>query len=291
MAGRKTKASDQQLRDERLQLARLCRDPMLLEGYLRSVEDALRVKASESENIELSIPVLNTELVLTTNLSVPAFTTGLSVPSLSKIPRGQLLFAIKQAFHDATILFPKGLTDGIQIVPTAMPPRETLAAIALSPLTWWMHAALADALNGGKPDVFFNLLAQTLRDLTKPDEESTPIAYVTMVHKATIELVREAYQSHKETGKPEPWEVLEIPTFMPTKLEVKRKAVAMFGKLVPDIGRKRNRETGRYESRDQLWTRIFAIAGLRALIDSRGQHLRKKSKKEAHPKKDTPQYE
>jgi hypothetical protein len=274
MPGRKTKASDPQLRDERLRLAGVCRDPMLLQGYLGQFADALRVKAFESveRNIELSIPVLNTKL------SVPAFNTGLSVPSLTKIPRSQLLFAIRQAFLDATILFPKGLTDGIQIVPTAMPPRQTLPVIALSPLSWWIHAALADALNGGKPDVFFSLLAKMLRDLTKPDEQSTLLAYVTMVHKATIELVREAYESHKETGKPEPWEVLGIPTFMPTKLKIKQKAVAMFGNLVPDIGRKWNPETGRYESRDQLWTRIFANAGLRALIDSRGQHLRKKSK-------------
>jgi hypothetical protein len=264
MAGRKTKASDQQLRDERLRLAGVCRFPMLIEAYLRQFEDALLVKAPESAH------------------GWPAYDTGLSTPSLSKIPRSQLLAAIRQASVNAAILFPKGPAAGVYGRPdgdeSTKPPPETLAPIALSPLSLWIHAALADALNGGKPDVFFSLLAQILRDLTKPDEQSTPLAYVTMVHEATIELVREAYESHKETGKPEPREVLGIPTFMPTKLGVKRKAVAMFGNLVPDIGRKKNPKTGRYESRDQLWTRIFASAGLRALIDSRGQHLRKKAR-------------
>jgi hypothetical protein len=274
MAGRKTKASDQQLRDERLRLARVCRDPLLIEAHLHQAEDTLRVKASES--VDVWWPTLNIEL------SVPALNTGLSIPALTKIPRGRLLAAIRQASVDAAILFPNGLAASLfgtpEIDESALPPQATLASIALSPLSLWIHASLADALDGGKPDVFFSSLAQILRDLTKPDEQSTPLAYVTMIHKATIELVREAYESHKETGKPEPWEVLGIPTFMPTKLGVKRKAFAMFGKLVPDIGRKRNLETERYESRDQIWTRIFAIAGLRALIDSRGQHLRKKSK-------------
>jgi hypothetical protein len=188
---------------------------MLIEAYLRQFEDALLMKASESAH------------------GWPAYDTGLSTPSLSKIPRSQLLAAIRQASVNAAILFPKGPAAGLYGRPdgdeSTKPPPETLAPIALSPLSLWIHAALADALNGGKPDVFFSLLAQILRDLTKPDEQSTPLAYVTMVHEATIELVREAYESHKETGKPEPWEVLGIPTFMPTKLEVKRKAVGIFG--------------------------------------------------------------
>jgi hypothetical protein len=268
---------------------------MFIEAYLRRYEDALRVKASESEERNIELPgaissagllasILNTGLSvpaglsvppLNVGLSVPAFNTGFSAPKLSKIPHSQLLFAIRQASANAAILFPKGLANGIQIEESDMPPR-TLALIALSPLSLWVHAALADALTGGKPDVFFDLIAQTLRDLTKPDESFTMLSYVTATHEATIELVREAYESHKKDGTPQPWKVLGIPTFMPTKLEVKRKAVAMFGKLVPDIRRKKNPQTGRYESRDQLWTRIFAIAGLRALIDSRGQHLRKR---------------
>jgi hypothetical protein len=233
---------------------------MFIEAYLRRVEDALRVKTSESVG------------------GWPAFNTGLSAPPLCKIPRSQLLAAIRQASVNAATLFPKGLAAGIQIEESVMPPQRTLALIALSPLSLWIHAALADALFGGKPDVFFDLLAQTLRDLTKQDEQSTSLSYVTAVHEATIELVREAYESHKKNGTPKPREVLGIPTFMPTKFEVKQRTVALFGKLVPDVRRSKNPETGRYESRDQIWTRILAISGLRALIDDRGRHLRKKAK-------------
>jgi hypothetical protein len=274
MTGRKAQAAKQQLHDERLQLARACQNPMFIEAYLRQVEDALRIKASES--VDVWVPALNTEL------SLPALDTGLSIPALGKIPRGQLVTAIRQASVNAAILFPNGVAASVYGTPgideSALPPQATLARIALSPLSLWIHAALADALYGGKPHVFFESLAQTLKALTKPDEDFTMLSYVAAVHEATIELVREAYESHKENGTPQRWKVLGIPTFMPSKFQVKKRTVALFGKLIPDIRRKKNLETGRYESRDQIWTRIFVIAGLRALIDSRGQHLRKKAK-------------
>jgi hypothetical protein len=272
MTGRKAQAAEQELRNERLQLARACQDPLFIEAYLREVEDTLRVKASESVDVWWS--------ALDTELSVPALKTGFSVPSLSKIPRGLLLTAIRQASINATILFPNGLAASLYETPEI--PQGTLARIALSPLSLWVHAALADALSGGKPDVFFGLLAQTLKNLTEPDEQSTPLSHVTMVHKATIEVVRETYESHKENGTPKPRKILGIPTFMPSKFEVKKRTVAMFGKLVPDICRKKNPETGRYESRDQIWTRIFADSGLRALIDERGRHLRKNNNATPH---------
>jgi hypothetical protein len=282
MAGRKARALDRQLRDERRQLARACQHPSLIEAHLRPIEDALRIKAFKSVELNTELSLLNTGFfvpVPNIEVSAPALKTGLSIPVLSNIPRSQLLAAIRIASVNAKILFPNGLAAWLHGTPeteeSAMPPQATLARIARSPLSLWVHAAVADALTGGRPDIFFDLLAQTFRVLLKEDKPSTMVSYVTAVHKATIELVREFYDSYNEKGTPRPWKVLRIPTFMPAKFEIKKKARAMFGKRVPNIHRKWDPQTGRYKSQDSLWTKIFASAGLRALIDARGQHRRK----------------
>jgi hypothetical protein len=266
----------QQLRIERLQLAQVCRHPMLLEAYLRRIEDALRVKASESV---LGMVKLDEVVVYGES---PAFNTGLSIPPLSKIPRSQLLTAIRQASVNAAILFPKGLSGSLHGIPeideSTKPSRETLARIALSPLSLWIHAAVANALLGGRPDVFFELVAKTFRTLLKEDEPFTSLSYVTAIHKATVNLVKEAYESYEKCGTPKPWKVLGVPTFMPSKYQVKKRAVDLFGKGVPDIGRRKNPKTGKYESRDSAWTRILASAGLRTLIENRGRPGAKNSK-------------
>jgi hypothetical protein len=258
----------QQLHEERKRLAYCCYDPRLLEVYLRPFEDALRVRTPGSGS------------------EVGVVETGFAHQPFQAIPRSHLLAALRQAFANASIFYPKGLGGGLYGSPDAglygtpeskkasRPSLEELVRISESPLNLLIQPSLTDALEGGKVAEFFEHLARISKDLLKEDQENTMVFYVTAVHKATLELVREVYERYKRTGSPKPWQVLGIPTFMPRKYDVKKKAVALFGTRVPGIDRKKNAD-GTYRSRDRVWTRIFKSAGLRALTEGRGKPRRR----------------